>query len=246
MHMRKKSWLAYAAVLILGVSLIASGCGSKSASEDSDWEEVSEVSVISESLEMAETEPEEKGFQFPFELEDGRLLVNSLFQSSIDNPDNGDTYGDDIASLEVENASSEFCESLQITVSMPDGRQMIFEGSNIPAGKKAWLFEKNNQAISIQEDPLAIEGSAVFGEDSLMADRIAVSVEDTTVILQNISSEELFNLNVGCHCMLEDTYYGGLTYEYPVAYIGAGETVTIDAAECYLGSPDPVTIQTMG
>ena len=41
---------------------------------------------------------------------------------------------------------------------------------------------------------------------------------------------------------VDDAYFGGLTYTYPVENIPAGESVTLQAEECYLGEAAVVRI----
>lgn len=75
-----------------------------------------------------------------------------------------------------------------------------------------------------------------------MEDEVEVKVKETEVILTNKSGEELKNLNVSCHCLFEEAYFGGLTYTYPVESIPAGESTTVQAEECYMGEAEVVRI----
>ena len=64
---------------------------------------------------------EKKKMTFPYDLDDGKLTVQSIFQSSIDNPDCHDKYEDDIASLEIVNNSDQLLKEADITVETDDG-----------------------------------------------------------------------------------------------------------------------------
>lgn len=236
MHNKKYILLGVCSAVLLAGSTVLTGCGAKEESEVS-------TAVQAESISASSVVEEVKGIQFPYEMEDGKLLIQSLFQSSIENPDAENAYGEDVASLEIVNNSEEFIQQAAFTVTLEDGSQVYFEGTNIPAGKKVWLFAKGNESIDAEPVCEEITDSVTYGEASVMEDRIQTSVEDTVITLQNVTEEDLYNVTVGCHCLFEEQYFGGLTYSYPVEVIPAGGTVTVDAADCYLGIPEIVFIQ---
>ena len=179
---------------------------------------------------------------FPYELADGKLKAASLFQYSGLNPDCNNEEGEDIAALEIVNQSDEFCESAEIQVVMQDGTELAFKAEDIPAGKKIWVFESNNQSIGQNDACKEIQDTSEFGEASFVKDQVTASVEDTTITIENLTGEEITDLTVGCHCLFEDTYFGGVTYSYPTGRIPAGGQVTVDAADCYMGTAEVVWI----
>lgn len=188
-------------------------------------------------------EETEQGIAFPYELEDGKLIVNSLFQSSVYNPDCNGEYADDVATLELVNVSGQFLKEALITVKMIDGTEIQFELTNVPTGKTVWAFSIDNISIKSEDGCESISCKADFEDNSSLAeDKVSVKVDDTTITLINLTGQEITNLNVSCHCMFDDVYYGGLTYIYSVASIPAEQSVTIDAEECYLGFPEIVDI----
>lgn len=182
------------------------------------------------------------GITFPYELEDGKLVITSLFQYDGMNPDCDNEEGESIAALEIENQSEEFCESVEVRAVMADGRELLFKAADIPAGRKVWVYEADNQSADQEDACDVIEGDARFGTASMMEGKVAVSVDDTVVTIQNLTEEEITGLSVGCHCVFEDAYFGGLTYQYPVGALPAQGTVTVDAADCYLGTAEVVRI----
>lgn len=231
----KKSIRYYAAFLSLIFLLLIcmTACGKKKTSENAPNGQAG-----------AEATTEEAGIQFPYELDNGKFIVQSLFQSDIDNPDNGNQYADGIASLEVTNQSGKFCKQLELTVVMLDGEEITFIANDIPDGKTIWMFEKNNKIIDIEEKCKKIKGKATMGKSQMMEDKISWSAEETNVTLQNISSEELTGVVIDCHCLFDgETYFGGTTYEYEVGDIPSGQSVQIDAQDCYLGSAEVVRIE---
>ena len=193
--------------------------------------------------DASKAEQEENIVDFPAELADGKLKAISLFQYSGVNPDCNNEEGEDIAALEIENQSDEFCESMEIRVVMQDGTELSFKAESIPAGKTVWIFEENNQSISQDDACKSIEGDADFGEVSLMEEQVSVSVDgDIIITITNLTDTEITDLAVDCHCLFEDSYFGGLTYSYPVGTLPAGGTVTVEADDCYMGTAEVVCI----
>lgn len=193
--------------------------------------------------ENAEEEEQQRGLQFPYELEDGKLVVASLFQSDIMNPDCNDEMGEEIASLEIVNQSGKYLSSASFKVTMEDRQVLNFKVSDVPNGKSVWAFETGNTSISSDAVCELIECETQYEEEApLMADQIAVEVSDTSVTLTNLTDEDLTNLVVDCHCLFEEAYFGGLTYTYPVDVLSAGGTAMIEADDCYMGNAEVVRI----
>lgn len=174
--------------------------------------------------------------EFPYNLEDGKIEVTSLFQYTGMNPDCKDEFGEDIASLEVTNKSDEYLANIELTVELENGTKIPFVATDIPAGQVVWVYAADNNSYDTSVACVDITCEAVFDETaSLMEDKLTIDVQETTVTLTNVSEEELIDLSVDCHCLFEEAYFGGLTYTYPVESIPAGESITIQAEECYLG-----------
>ena len=191
---------------------------------------------------QSEEEQQAEGLAFPYELAEGKLQAASLFQYSGLNPDCNNEEGEDIAALEIVNQSDEFCRSAEIQVVMQDGTELLFKAEDIPAGKKIWVFESNNQSIGQDDACEEINDTSEFGEASLLEDQIAVSVKDTAITLENLTGEEITDLMVGCHCLFEDTYFGGVTYSYPAGIVPAGGQAAVEASDCYMGTAEVVWI----
>ena len=226
-----------AVVLAASVSLsMLVACGNKNA----DMGDVVSNAVASTDTVEAE---ENNSIEFPYELENGKLLVKSLFQASVENPDCSNEIGEDIASLEITNQSEEFCTEAAVKVVMQDGTELSFMATNIPAGKTVWAFSTSNQSVAQEDVCRTIECTAEFGENTMMEDRVQCSVEDTTITVLNLTNEELNDLSIYCHCLFEDAYFGGVTYCYPVENLPAGESVTIEADDCYMGTAEVVSIK---
>lgn len=179
---------------------------------------------------------------FPYELEDG-IIVESLFQFTGSNPDNEGQEGENIASLTVKNESGKFVKLADITVELESGEALEFQIKNIPSGSVVTVFEKNNKIFQLTDVCTDVTAETELEKDAgEMMELFQISENETTVVLTNVSGEKLENVVVHCHCALDDMYFGGLTYDYPVESIEAGESVTIDALDCYLGEADVAAI----
>lgn len=181
--------------------------------------------------------------EFPYILEEGKISIDSVFQFTGFNPDNGNAEGENIAALTVVNQSEQHLSSAQFTVKLADGARLAFEVTDLPAGQKAMIFEKENQVYELDDVCQEITDTAEFEDVSpVMADRLSAEVQETAVTLTNHSEEDLSNLLLHCHCVIDDAYFGGLTYTYPIASIPAGQSASVDAVDCYLGQAAVVRV----
>lgn len=228
-----KKYRYFIAASVLAILVLATGCEKTEMKEEN---EQNEVAMDQEAEKM-------KGLEFPYEIEDGKLIVNSLFQSNVPNPDCNNEESENIATLEIVNQSEKYLASAAIEVGLEDGSVLNFMVSGIPAGSKVWAFETGNNSIEDDEVCMSIKMDTQYEtNESLVPDKIEVEVEDTNVKLTNLSDEDLNNLVVDCHCLFDDAYFGGLTYTYSVDSISAGGTAVIEADDCYLGSAEVVRI----
>ena len=224
-------------LLFLLLLLMLTGCGKK--------EETAKVQEdVTESAEMSEEEKNEsQSLKFPYELEEGNLMIQSLFQSSVENPDCGNEYADDIASLEVINQSEKFLESAEITLYMSDGTELQMLLKDIPAGQKVWAFDIQNRTFADDTVCSAIDCNAVFLEEApLLAGKVTAEANEVTVTLLNQTAETIRGLTVTCHCLFDGAYYGGQTYSYPVEELPANGSAVMEAEDCFLGTAEVVRI----
>lgn len=212
--------------------------------------------LYEEPAEETESQPEESGdsddpvkfvtesvIEFPVMTDDGKLELDSLFQFSGFNPDCGNAEGKEIAGLRIANTASAHLKRAELTLTLRSGKTVRFVVEDIPAGRSAMAFEAGNASMNMDDVCVDIRCDAEFSdEDTLMSDRLAVSAEGTQIHLANLSGEDLNHLIVYCHCVLNEDYFGGLTYKYPIDSLPAGAELTIDAWECYLGQAEVVCI----
>lgn len=190
-----------------------------------------------------ETEPQVVGLTFPYELENGKLSVDSIFQFTGFNPDNQEQEGENIAALTVVNQSEEQVAFAEIQVRLDDDTRLTFEITDLPAGQSVMVFEKENKNYELDDVCLEITDTAEFENGTmLMEDYISVAEEGTVITLTNHSEENFSNLLLHCHCRINGVYFGGLTYSYPIAELPAGQSITVDATDCYLGEAAVVRV----
>lgn len=266
-------WKCTAFALVLGASLFAAGCGSKDDSSEkedavqqdakADAEDVStdktEDTAIDSAVEKAENTLTEKtentptpvpatptevpGLEFPQKVDGEKLLVESLFQLSSMNPDCDDALGDNVASIQVENASGEYLESADIAVFLYDGTEFRFHLEDVPAGKKILAFDTENNVYDRESGVKEVNAEGKYlAEVSLMEEQITTAVDESGLKLKNISGNTLQNLTVKYHCLFEEMYYGGRSYSKSVDALEPGESIVVETPECYLGEAAVVSL----
>jgi hypothetical protein len=199
--------------------------------------------LIGWQLAKSQTETEQE-IQFPYELEDGKLQIHSLFQASVSNPDSDDSYVENLAAIEIINCSSEHLQEATIEIILSSGDVLTFVLEEIPAGKTVWAFEVNNKCYETEQKIRKVECEATFTENTiLLEEELNIEAEETLVSVKNISKETLKNLELKFHCLFDGVYYGGKTCTYQIDAIKADEEVSLDVWECYLGIADVVKIE---
>ena len=180
---------------------------------------------------------------FPLLVDDGNLEISSLFQFTGLNPDCGNQEGTDVAGIQLRNVSGSHLTRAAIEMTLVSGKLLRFTVEELPAGMTALVFSNENMTMDPEDACVSLSCEASFeAESPLMADRLSVSVEGTQITVTNISGDDLTNLTVYCHCLLDQDCYGGLTYCYPIEFLPAGGSAAVDAVDCYLGDVEVVRI----
>ncbi|MGN0477914.1 MAG: hypothetical protein ACI4GO_00620 [Hominenteromicrobium sp.] len=208
--------------------------------EESGAESSASVSAAAETSSSQPT-----GLQFPYILEEQNIEICSLLEASIANPDAGGETAENIAGLELKNTTGMFISFASFEAALSDGITFRFEIHDLPADGTMTAFDINNSVYdrSVPCDSVTCTGLQTVSDDRLlMDDSISVSAEGTAVTLTNTTDTDLGPLTVICLCSLNGSYFGGTSYSYPVDAVPAGESVTLQAAECYLGSAVVVRI----
>lgn len=183
------------------------------------------------------------GADYPAELEDGRLILESLFQFDGMNPDCNMENGSSIAAVILENASEEFLLEARLELELADGTAVEFFVTNLPAGKKTMAFSVDNTMLD--EDAVCVNVScdAVWGKTAeAMPETVSVSVDGTAITVRNLTDQEIPALTVYCRDPFNESYFGGKTQEYTINNLSANGTVTVQALESIMGLTEVVRI----
>lgn len=231
MTVKYKRFIWTALVMVMAVTVTA--CSNKTESDETS---------------KKVSEEEQAGIELPYELDDGRMVLNSIFQSSISNPDCNDENGENTASIEVINQSGQFLASADVEVTLEGGTTLNFKIEDIPAGGTVWAFEIDNIGIDENYVCKSVSCAAEYEDDMpVMAESISFEAEGTTVTIQNLTDGQLSGLEAGFHCLFDEgVYYGGQTYTYPIDTIPAGESISLEVPECYLGTAEAVRVTQEG
>lgn len=119
-------------------------------------------------------------------MEDGKLQITTLFQSSVPNPDCDFKEGIDIASIELLNQSGQYLKSADITLTMEDGTELRFEVLDIPDGDKVWAFDINNTSIASDGRCINVQYKAVFEDDGTKCQNLFLNLKKWTRRIQII------------------------------------------------------------
>ncbi|MBQ7801718.1 MAG: hypothetical protein IJ375_05285 [Oscillospiraceae bacterium] len=233
-----------AAVLIALVVFVLSGREEPSPEKDVSTEPApAETAAVTEGADVPEpTEMAAVSVEYPLALEGGSLQIASLFQYDGINPDCGNQEGEDIASIMLTNTSGAYLSEALITLELSDGTSAVFAVTDLPAGKTAMVFSRDN--VSIASDTVCVSAAceAVWDDASPMPDQIAVSAEGMLVTLTNNSGEDISELVVYCRSPFGEEYFGGITYQYTVNDFSANGTATVEAWDCVMGIAEVVRI----
>ena len=174
--------------------------------------------------------------ELPYQFDDGKLEMESVFSYAGPNPDNNGEEGDNIAAIQMKNCSDTYLASAQITVTTGDGTKLTYQVEDLPAGKTVTAFEIKNQELPDKFTIHKIDAKTEYSDDvSLHEDALTITTEDMNIGLTNISQEAIQNMTVIYHDVMDDEYFGGKSYQKTVESLAAGESMTVTAEECYIG-----------
>lgn len=183
------------------------------------------------------------GMELPYQFEDGKLELGSIFPYTGTNPDCENEDGENIGGIVLTNKSEEHLAFANLTVNMSDGTALKFVVTDVPAGRTVWTFAVDNSSYDESSVCISVGCDSKFEpETSLLAEQVSVQVEGMKVTLTNTSNKELPRLEISCHCLFSEAYFGGGAYTYSAGPIAPGESASFTAADCYLGEAVPVRI----
>lgn len=196
-----------------------------------------------DNINIDQTEKQDEELVFPYRLDDGKLEVESVFRYSGINPDCEDEEGEDIGAVQIKNCSEEYLESAEFAITTRDGTKLIFTITDLPAGSIVMAFEVENKEFSAGQTVEKIEANTSYSSDASMhKETVEIFGDDSEIGLKNVSAETIQNMTLTYRCILDGVYFGGKSYQKNVEALGAGESITLDASECYLGEASVIKI----
>lgn len=179
----------------------------------------------------------------PYDLGNG-LIMESIFQFTGVNPDCGNQEGENIGSITVTNTSSKYLDNAEITVTSKKGESFDFLISDLPAGKSAMAFSCENKSFDNEMSFSKATCEATFDDEASMNDdSVEASVNHSQIVLKNCGEQDLQNITVYCHSVLEEQYFGGITYTYTIDKLPANATTELDAMDCMTGLAEVVRVE---
>lgn len=144
----------------------------------------------------------------------------------------------DVMMIILENTGTQDLQLARISIRYPDATAE-FEVTNLPAGEKIVLLEKNRMAMTAEEPLSAVVRNVVFFPENmkLQEESIRISGSNGSMEITNISGEDISgDIYVYYKNSETDLLYGGITYRTSVkGGLKAGETILIPAGHY---SPD--------
>lgn len=269
---RNFRWKHAALAVMLGTVFCFTGCGSKddnpaeetvkaettkddSAKDNTAQQETPDSTETAKAentpTEAPESTPTETpatptpkpGIEFPYVVDEDGLQAEAVFQLGGVNPDCQDEMCENAGALQVKNVSDKYLESADIKAVLTDGAEFNFHVEDVPAGETVLAFDTENKEYDGKTNVKTMEAETTYSADaSLKEEALNITVEEDGIHVENISGSDIGNLTVKYHCMFDDAYYGGISYEKTVETLGADETVVLDASECYIGEVAVVNV----
>lgn len=143
--------------------------------------------------------------------------------------DKSESFLVDAAALELYNCGNREIAMAEVTLKF-DAVQMVFFATNIPAGAKILVIEREGQ-LWTQENCNECCGWVQYSDDSPLSEE-SLRIEDIdmgTVSVTNLTEEPVYDLGLFYKNYLSDAgmYIGGITYIYQIEYLAPGQTLLI-------------------
>ena len=132
-----------------------------------------------------------------------------------------------VAAILVTNKSDSFLDLATLEYEI-DGKKATFVVSGLPAGKSAWVLEKNKMTVTEQSSYKYIDRNTSFKDGVVdKTDKISISSEGDTLTAVNNTDKKLEGVFVYYKALHTDgNYFGGITYMIEFGDLEPGEKVT--------------------
>lgn len=132
-----------------------------------------------------------------------------------------------VAAILVTNKSDSFLDLATLEYEI-DGKKATFVVTGLPAGKSAWVLEKNKMTVTEQSSYKYIDRNTSFKDGVVdKTDKISISSEGDTLTAVNNTDKKLEGVFVYYKALHTDgNYFGGITYMIEFGDLEPGEKVT--------------------
>ena len=132
-----------------------------------------------------------------------------------------------VAAILVTNKSDSFLDLATLEYEI-DGKKATFVVTGLPAGKSAWVLEKNKMTVTEQSSYKYIDRNTSFKDGVVdKTDKISISSEGDTLTAVNNTNKKLEGVFVYYKALHTDgNYFGGITYMIEFGDLEPGEKVT--------------------
>lgn len=217
------------------------GCGKQEIADYTESvqnavESSSEDSPEKTSGTTADVEPtkEPEKLAFPVELDEKQLELGSVFGSNVINPDCEDTYGEEIATIQLKNVSGKHLKSAKVQVILSNGDTFHFLAEEMPVDMDFMVFDLENQ---VYDDTYRVEDILVETEygDAVSGEEFSWEVSGSEITIENKSDKKKTDITIYYHCVIDDWGYGGTAYELHIDSLEPGEKQTVTDQNCFVG-----------
>ena len=245
----KKYKKAFRKQIILGclvfIMAAGTGCG-RNQTESANNENHEDISVADEGGNETTTpsvkpvkEPEK--FDFPVALDSENLELGSVFEYSGMNPDCEDVFAEEIGAIQLKNVSGKYMKSASVKVTLSNGDELNYLVQELPADMEIMAFDTSNMVYNDSYRVEDIQVSAEYGEPADPA-MVSWSVNGSDITVENLSGQEVKNVVIYYHCMIDDLGYGGKAYEMSIEALQPGESITVTDSYCFVGDVNVVNV----
>lgn len=180
--------------------------------------------------------------QKPVELEQGLRIIRMDSYAGVYMEDGSDEIVSDVMMLIVENGAAQDLQLARIDVAYGDFTAE-FEVTNLPAGEKVVVLEKNRHSSVSEEYRSVSSRNVVFFPEGmgLQEDRLEITGQQGSIDVKNISETDVAgDIYVYYKNSASDILYGGITYRAKIENgLAVGETKRVLTGHY---SPDNCTV----
>lgn len=183
-----------------------------------------------------------KEITFPYES--NGLKIESVFEFTGMNVDNKETDGEDIASLQIQNTTKKYLKEATIKLTSEDDKVFEFKVQDIPSKKSVLVFDKkNNSSLNIEKyKDIEIETDYKNKTDLHQKDLKIDIDDDSRMEIINLTDDPLNDIVITYKCLMDDSYFGGISYTHKIKKLEAKQTVEYIDNYCLMGKAEITSV----